>query len=75
MVHWLFGTPLGRLVQGLVGTVLLVVGMSQVTVLGLLVMMTGLVAAVMAAAPPAFLVPVPVMRRERVGRAVDDTRR
>lgn len=65
MVGWLFGTPLGRLVQGIVGTLLLLIGMEQVTVMGLMIMMTGLVAAVMAIAPPPFLTPVPVRRGPR----------
>lgn len=65
MVGWLFGTPLGRLMQAIVGIGLLLIGMSQGTVLGLLMMMTGLVATVMAAVPPPFLCAVPVVR-ERV---------
>lgn len=50
MIGW-FGTPLGRILQGLLGIVLLWVGTAQATALGLLVMMTGLVATVIAAAP------------------------
>lgn len=65
MVGWLFGTPLGRLMQGIVGILFLLIGMSQVTVPGLLLMMTGLVAIVIAAVPPPFLFAVPVVR-ERV---------
>ncbi len=51
MIGW-FGTPLGRILQGILGIALLWVGTAQATALGLLVMMTGLVAAVIAAAPP-----------------------
>jgi hypothetical protein len=65
MVGWLFGTPLGRFVQGIVGTLLLLIGIEQVTVTGLLIMMTGLVAMVMAVAPPPFLTLVPVRRSSR----------
>ena len=54
MIGW-FGTPLGRVLQGILGIALLWVGTVQVTALGLLVMMTGLVAIVIAAAPPPFL--------------------
>lgn len=54
MIVW-FGTPLGRILQGILGIALLWVGTAQATALGLLVMMTGLVATVIAAAPPAFL--------------------
>jgi hypothetical protein len=61
MLVW-FGTPVGRIVEGILGIVLLCVGMAQVTALGLLVMLTGLIAAVVAAAPPAFLVPAPAVR-------------
>jgi hypothetical protein len=64
MIGW-FGSPLGRLIQGILGVFLLWLGMSQATVLGLAVMMTGLVATVVAAAPPPFLVPAPAVRRER----------
>jgi hypothetical protein len=62
---WWFGTPLGRIIQGIVGIVLLWIGVEEATALGLLVMMTGLVAAVVAAAPPAFLMAVPAIRGER----------
>ena len=60
MVGWL-GTPLGRILQGIVGITLLWIGMMQVTALGLFTMMTGLIAAVVAAAPPTFLVPAPIV--------------
>lgn len=59
MIGW-FGSPLGRIFQGILGIALLWVGMAQATELGLLVMMTGLIATVTAAAPPAFLAPTPV---------------
>ncbi len=61
MIGWL-GTPVGRLIQGILGIALLWVGISQVTALGLCVMMTGLVATVVAAAPPPFLAPAPALR-------------
>jgi hypothetical protein len=61
MLVW-FGTPVGRIVEGILGIALLCVGMAQVTALGLLVMLTGLIAAVVAAAPPAFLAPAPAVR-------------
>ena len=61
MLGW-FGTPLGRIFQGLLGIALLCVGMVQVTALGMLVMITGLIAMVIAAAPPAFLSPAPAVR-------------
>ena len=61
MLGW-FGTPLGRVFQGILGIALLWVGMTQVTALGMLVMMTGLIATVVAAAPPAFLSPLPAVR-------------
>ena len=59
MIGW-FGSPLGRVIQGIVGIVLLWIGMEEATALGLLVMMSGLIATVVAAVPPAFLMPVPV---------------
>ena len=61
MLGW-FGTPLGRIFQGIFGIALLWIGMAQATELGLLVMMTGLIATVTAAAPPASLTPTPAMR-------------
>jgi hypothetical protein len=61
MLGWL-GTPLGRILQGILGIALLWIGMMQVTALGLLTMMTGLITAVVAAVPPAFLLPAPVVR-------------
>jgi hypothetical protein len=61
MIGW-FSSPLGRVLQGIVGIALLWIGMAQATAFGLLVMMTGLIATVMAAAPPAFLVPTPAIR-------------
>ena len=61
MLGW-FGTPLGRIFQGILGIALLCVGMVQVTALGMLVMITGLIAMVVAAAPPAFLSPAPAVR-------------
>ncbi len=65
MIVW-FGTPLGRILQGILGIGLLWVGTAQATALGLLVMMTGLVAMVLAAAPPAFLLSArPVRARSR----------
>jgi hypothetical protein len=51
MLGW-FGTPLGRILQALVGMALLWVGIMQATAVGLLVMMTGLIVTVAAAAPP-----------------------
>jgi hypothetical protein len=60
MLGW-FGTPLGRVSQGILGIALLWVGMTQVTALGMLVMITGLIATVVAASPPAF--------RSSVGRS------
>ena len=67
MVGW-FGSPLGRVIGGIVGIVLLWIGVAEATALGLLVMMTGLIATVVAAAPPAFLAPMPAVRRERPPR-------
>jgi hypothetical protein len=64
MIGWL-GTPFGRMLQGVIGIFLLWFGMTQLTVTGLGVMMTGLVVTVVAAAPPPFLVPAPAMRRHR----------
>jgi hypothetical protein len=64
MLTW-FGSPLGRVIQGIVGIVLLWIGVVEATAVGLLVMMTGLIATVVAAAPPAFLTPVPAVRRGR----------
>jgi hypothetical protein len=61
MLGWL-GTPLGRILQGILGIALLWIGMAQATALGLFVMMTGLIATVTAAAPPAFLTPTPAIR-------------
>jgi hypothetical protein len=61
MLGW-FATPLGRIFQGILGIALLWIGMTQATELGLLVMMTGLIATVTAAAPPAFLTPSPAIR-------------
>jgi len=61
MLGW-FGTPLGRIFQGTLGITLLCVGMVQVTALGMLVMITGLIAMVVAAVPPAFLSPAPAVR-------------
>jgi hypothetical protein len=61
MLGW-FGTPLGRVFQGILGIALLWVGMTQATALGMLVMMTGLIATVVAAVPPAFLSPAPAVR-------------
>jgi hypothetical protein len=62
MIGWL-GTLLGRMFQGGIGIFLLWFGMTQLTTVGLAVMMAGLVVTVVAAAPPPFLVPSPVMRR------------
>ena len=62
MIGWL-ATPFGRMLQGVIGIFLLWFGMTQLTVLGLGVMMTGLVATVVAALPPPFLMPAPAMRR------------
>jgi hypothetical protein len=62
MIGWL-GTPIGRMLQGGVGIFLLWFGMTQLTLAGLAVMMTGLVVTVVAAAPPPFLAPVPAVRR------------
>ncbi len=65
MIVW-FGTPLGRILQGILGIGLLWVGTSQATALGLLVMITGLVATVLAAAPAAFVPSArPVRARSR----------
>lgn len=64
MIGW-FVSPLGRIFQGIVGITLLWIGMTEATALGLLVMMTGLVATVAAAAPPAFLAPTPVTQPAR----------
>ena len=64
MIGWL-ATPVGRLLQGTIGIALLWIGISQVTVLGLMVMLTGLIAAVLAAAPPPFVVAAPVHSRRR----------
>ncbi len=50
MIGWL-GTPVGRLFQGIIGIALLWVGIAQVTAFGLMVMLTGLIAMVVAAAP------------------------
>jgi hypothetical protein len=61
MLGW-FGTPLGRIFEATLGIALLWIGMAQTTALGLLVMMTGLIATVIAAAPPAFLTPTPAVR-------------
>ena len=61
MIGWL-GTPFGRMLQGVIGTLLLWFGMTQLTVVGIVVMMTGLVVTVVAAAPPPFLVPAHVLR-------------
>ena len=61
MLGWL-GTPLGRIFQGILGIALLWIGMAQTTAIGLLVMMTGLIATVTAAAPPALLTPTPAIR-------------
>ena len=61
MLGWL-GTPLGRVIQGILGIALLWVGMAQNNALGLFAMMSGLIAAVVAASPPAFLQPAPVVR-------------
>jgi hypothetical protein len=72
MVDW-FGSPLGRIFQGLLGIALLWIGIAQVTALGLLVMMTGLIATVTAAAPPAFLTPTPL--RSQAARSVTPLRR
>jgi hypothetical protein len=72
MIGW-FVSPLGRIFQGILGIALLWIGMAQVTALGLLVMMTGLIATVTAAAPPAFLTPTPV--RTRPARSVTRLRR
>jgi hypothetical protein len=62
MIGW-FTTPLGRTFQGILGIALLWIGIAQVTALGLLVMMTGLIATVTAAAP--FLTPTPATRPAR----------
>jgi hypothetical protein len=64
MLGWL-GMPVGRLIQAIVGIALLWIGMAQVTVFGLVVMLTGLIAIVAAAAPPRALVPVGVSRLSR----------
>ena len=61
MIGW-FGSPLGRIFQATFGIALLWIGMAQVTAVGLLVMMTGLIATVVAAAPPVFLMPTPAVR-------------
>ena len=60
MIGW-FSTPLGRIFQATFGIALLWIGMAQVTALGILVMMTGLIAIVTAAAPPALLAPTPAI--------------
>lgn len=72
MIGW-FVSPLGRIFQGIVGIALLWIGMAQATTLGLVVMMTGLIATVAAAAPPAFLAPTPVPTRP--ARSVTPLRR
>jgi hypothetical protein len=65
-----FGTPCGRILQALFGIVLLWIGMEQVTVTGLTIMMAGLIATVVAAAPPPFLVPATRRHpRQRARRA------
>ena len=64
MLGWL-GTPLGRIFQATIGIVLLWSGIAQVTVFGLVVMMTGLITTVLAASPPLFLVPAQALRRQR----------
>ena len=51
MSGWL-STWLGRFLRAIIGLVVLAVGMSQVSVLGILVMLTGLVMAVTAVAHP-----------------------
>jgi hypothetical protein len=72
MIGW-FVSPLGRIFQGIVGIALLWIGIAQVTAVGLLVMMTGLIATVIAAAPPVFLTPTPV--RTQPARPVTPSRR
>jgi hypothetical protein len=62
MLGW-FGRPMGRVFQGILGIALLLVGMAEASTLGLLVMMTGLIATVAAAAPPVFLSPTPAIGR------------
>lgn len=57
-------SPLGRALQGLIGVVLLWIGVAQLTVTGLFIMIGGLIVAVVAAAPPAFLVPAPIRRSD-----------
>jgi len=64
MLGW-FGTPPGRIFQGILGIALLLVGIEQATTVGMLVMMTGLVITVAAAAPPALLAPTPLVRSRR----------
>jgi hypothetical protein len=64
MIGW-FGSPFGRLLQAIFGITLLWIGIVQVTAIGLLLMMTGLITTVVAAAPPAFLVPAPAVRPRR----------
>ena len=60
MLDWL-GMPIGRLVQGIVGIALLWIGVTQLTAVGLLVMMTGLITVVVAAVPPVLLRPAPAV--------------
>ena len=56
MLGWL-GMPLGRLIQAIVGIALLWVGITQLTAMGLLLMLSGLIITVVAAVPPALVVP------------------
>ena len=52
MLGWL-GTPVGRLIQGIVGMALLWAGAMQLSAVGLVVMLTGLITTVAAAVAPA----------------------
>jgi hypothetical protein len=55
MLGWL-GMPLGRLIQAIVGIALLWIGVTQLTAVGLIVMLAGLITTVVAALPPAYRV-------------------
>jgi hypothetical protein len=64
MLGWL-GTPLGRIFLGILGIALFWLGIEQATTLGLLVMMTGLVITIAAAALPPLPESTAVVRSRR----------
>jgi hypothetical protein len=59
----LLSTPLGRALRMVLGLFVLAVGTSQVSVLGLCLMLTGLLVTVTAVATPSTLTPTPAVTR------------